>query len=261
MNALISRRPVAICLSMGKVGSTSILRALEMTSYRNAVQHVHFLNKFQLNDVIDEHREAGFKILPAHIYASKQISKVLPHIDNERVRFICPVRDPVAFSVSNFFQNPYFFRNEMQSSLDTTSDILSFLASKVLYPQSASMRYWNQWFRVEVVENLGVNMRNVAFSKDRGWEVYQSEDIRVGVIKLEKMNSVFENFSQDLLGVRVKLRERASNERGLRNTMYAKVLEELRVSDDTLDEIYDEDWVKYFYSDSEIEKFKKRWRS
>lgn len=256
----LGKRPIILSYSMGKVGSTTILRAIKRSEFRYAVQHIHFLNRELVDSTALLHKNSGFLFSPAHIFASRNILRLKANNPETKFCTISPVRDPVAFAVSSFFQNPYFYPDfSLQFSEENVPAIREFVSNEILHSESASIRYWNTWFEVELENLIGTSISDVGFDRERGWEIYSGSNVSAGVVKLEVLSTAFGDFSEKLLGSAVLLPQERFNNRGGVNDVYGSVVEEVKVCEKELDKIYNSKWVRFFYNDSEISDFKKRW--
>jgi hypothetical protein len=246
---------------MGKVGSTSILRTLKSTRYAQGAQHLHFLNPETLPTIHDIHRMAGFKEAPAHLKATESFNEVRSAIDPDRLFVIMAVRDPVAFAISDFFQNPYFFKDfDLELTERNAAQIERYLRDVVLAPTSSSFRYWNEWLSKEMEDVFDFRFSDHQFDQLKGWAVLDCDQAKIGCIQLETMSDEFQNFTLALLGERIPLNGRIANQRSNQQKFYGQLIQRLSLSRGHLEQIYASSRVRYFYSDEQIERFMQRWQ-
>lgn len=252
--------PVVLSYSMGKVGSTSILRALKSMPFKNGVQHLHFLSDEGVERAEERHHGAGFAKLPPHLLASRNFIEMSGAIDKGRLRVIIGTRDPVAFTISNVFQNPYFFPSlPSHSELGNIDAVIDYLREVALAPDSESVAYWRSWFVDEVEGVFGPSIREEIFDSERGWSSFDADGIRLGVIQMEQLDSCFSELCQALFGDVPYVGIGHSNVRSARSSVYQEVMRRLRVNLDILDKIYADPWVRRLYSSSQIQRFRQRW--
>jgi hypothetical protein len=248
--------------SMGKVGSTSIFKLLKKTRYASGVQHLHFLNKNSINFVEKLHREAGFKWGPEHLLATKNFHAIAPSIDPKRIRLITAVRDPVAFAVSNYFQNPYFFNGpSLEKDKLNEEEVIKYIESDIIDVESKSIFYWRNWFEEQISCKFGINLLEQKFDTENGWSIIEAHDVQIGLIQLEKLGVNFEGFTEALLGTSFSLPQNKANQRILNTPQYPEIVRKVKIPTDKLDQIYSNEYVRFFYSDEQIRAFKKRWSS
>ncbi len=253
--------PVVLCYSMGKVGSTSIFKTLKRTKFAGGTQHLHFLNSGSIPEVRDIHRRAGFRGDPAHLKAARLFIKVRSEISPSRLVIITAVRDPVGFAISNFFQNPYFFRDfKLPLVQDNAEEIKWYIENSVLEPNSSSFQYWNNWLVNELERVFNFKFFDHPFDQNKGWSVIQSDRAKIGCIQMEMLNEGFPNLAMSLVGEEINLTDRTANSRAHFHQYYRELVRRISVPKESLELIYQSPFVRYFYSNEQIEQFIRKWQ-
>jgi len=176
--------------------------------------------------------------------------------DGEKQRIITPIRDPISRNISAFMHNLY--RHGLKTVMDTgesfMDNILSFITSKYDL-------LWD-WFDDELKQVFHIDVYDYPFDKDQGYSIIQKDNIEVLIFQLEKINSL-ENIIGEFAGVS---NFRLSNEKVADDEIYKYIYRDLknsfRLPNDILSLYYGSDSrIHFFYSDSDIQNFTKRWKN
>ncbi len=98
------------------------------------------------------------------------------------------------------------------------------------------------------------------FDKEKGYAIMRENNVEVFVYQLEKLNNIIPELS-DWVGVPFDKLESANvGADKWTGESYKQAQRELTFSQEYFDACYNEPYVKHFYSDEDIEKFKARWR-
>lgn len=105
-----------------------------------------------------------------------------------------------------------------------------------------------------------LNSFDYPFSVEKGWSVIKQGNVEVFIYQLEKLNEIRENLSR-FLGIPLE-HWNLYNDAGSKwvADAYRTGKKEIRFSQEYVDTIYNEPWVKHFYSPEDIETFKERWK-
>lgn len=108
-------------------------------------------------------------------------------------------------------------------------------------------------------ENI-VNLYEHPFDKEKGYSIIKEGNIEVFVYQLEKLNSIVPELSK-WIGVPFdKLENGNVAADKWAGESYKQAQKEIEISQEYFDRCYNEEYVKHFYSEEDIEKFKARWR-
>lgn len=210
----------------------------------------------------------------------KQKKELLQAIKNTRnLKIVTGVRDPVARDISLVFQMLqdgacYLDGNEKCNFLLKVRDTVR--RNAMLKKGSLSANHgWSEhvknkvkygvvfdWFDWEIKRFFGIDIFQYDFDKDKGFSVIKENNVKIFVYKLEKM---------DEPDLKKALREfleiddfdiQHTNDGGKKNysLCYQEVLEKIKLGGDYIDFYYkDNPRMKYFYTDEEIEAFRRKW--
>lgn len=197
----------------------------------NAVNTALFImEKVGSSTLLNVTKNAGF---PAHrIHANN-----LDQFDIHSFRYIISsVREPMARNVSAKFE---FGRQEVHDD-----------------------RPMN-WFDEFIHPILGIDVYAKAFNRKRGWQLYETKQHRLLVVRLEDFDQVLPAALGALYEVEPERFEVLHVRRGVEadgwGEAYRQYLETIRFDEYYLDEIYASKYAKHFYTKKELEGFKQRW--
>jgi tetratricopeptide (TPR) repeat protein/glycosyltransferase involved in cell wall biosynthesis len=246
---------------MGKVGSTSIIKSLEQ--YGIPSKHAHTLSWSGI-----EHAEALFSknsksALPVWIRYYRGIRAEIDRLsDSGHWKIITLVRDPLRRYISELFQNfnRYFpdIRNFNNCDVSAIRDhIQQYLESFDEKKDHACC-----WFDNELKEVFGIDVFSKPFDTNRGYQQYSTERANVLLLRLENLSSCASEALEPFLSFSpFKLIDSNVSATKPYAKIYNQLLSNLIIDRSLLDRFYNNRLAKHFYSESEIETFKKEWSS
>ncbi|WP_305767545.1 putative capsular polysaccharide synthesis family protein [Candidatus Epulonipiscium viviparus] len=109
-------------------------------------------------------------------------------------------------------------------------------------------------------ENV-IDIMRYPFDKEKGYTIIREGNIEVFVYQLEKLNNLIPELSS-WVGIPFDKLENCNMaaDKWIADS-YKQAQKELVISQEYFDACFNEPYVKHFYSDADIEKFKNRWRS
>ena len=231
----LSRNTPILVYQMGKVGSQSVYYSLLRANYF-PVLFFHYVAQ------LEQERFPHYQYL-------KQILN-----DKSFVKIVTLVRDPVARNLSAFAHDfKGIFGSRMQShSLAELED---------MFWQYDRHLQGVQWFDEEFHVRTGIDVYSYPFDKERGFSVIQQGPIALLVLKLECPDAQKEYAIGQFVGIpnfRLK-RFNTAMEREYKAN-YKEFISAIHLPELYLDNLYGTKFVGHFYSEKEIEGFKKRWR-
>ncbi len=252
-----------IVFQPGKVGSMSVQYSLEKAYEQMRVpiiiHHVHALNH------LDEREEYVRKTRknPADsvrlIQEWRELRKEIDSLPQKKWNVINLVRDPVAIKVSALFQLldqhiPDWKDRKTRGEL-SISELEELFFSK----QEFSFFGLDHWYDNQIKALWGVDIFSEPFPHERGYQIYETANINLMIIRLEDLNRVAEKAFDEFLGI--KNFEIVNVNIGDEKP-YAELYNEFKkrpLPEDYVDKGYQTRFAKYFYSFNEITQFRKRW--
>lgn len=259
---LVGTSPLII-YQMGKVGSSTLWRSLEPFDLGRPAFRVHALSANRLDRML-----SGVSLSPRQYYEQRSehnlVGRYLAREWNrarghDRWKVITLVRDPLAQSVSTFFQlldlrNPGYLDEYSSGALGIERLVELFL------DQYKPYRIREGWFDAEMRKVFGLDVFEVPFDCEAGYSIYHADDADVLLIRLEDLDRCGKTAMQEFLGVCdfAVLRNNVGAEKE-----YSEVYREFRaraaLPERFVREIYDSDYAKHFYSPKEREAFAAKW--
>jgi len=231
--------PGIMVYSMGKVGQTSMVKALdgEGLSFWSA----HWVNA-------KEWPEAEFPTYVTEGAGEKVRSGHCPAL-----KILSAVREPVARAISALMQqlgrygNPTNY-DELYEALTTKFEV----------------RYPDWWFERDFSYITGFDPLQAPFRHSRGYEIYDHGRHRILFMRLEDADKVFAEATEELLGRRINMIHRNNRAYSLRShpmlTHYKKLLA-TPMPADFLDRCYSLKYANHFYTKDELAEYRRRWEN
>ncbi len=251
--------------SAGKVGSTSIVAGLAEAGFGTGTSRIfqtHLLNPKTL--------EGAYRRNPmgkGHLDASHQLLDLMQAGDFQHCMVIAGQRDPVAQSISIFFQNWSKYFGDRAPRECSPELVLEKLHQNL--PRLT--RYIFDWWKGQYEEVFDVSLAACDFDRARGLAVVHTEHKRTLVIyNLERGMKHLPAVLAQLTGLRALSIPRVNTvadrsyfkEYGSdpdAEGLYQTILETFRLSEDRLDTIYRHPVSRTFYDDEQTTAFKNRW--
>lgn len=116
-----------------------------------------------------------------------------------------------------------------------------------------------QQFYGEFCENI-VDLTNFPFDKDKGYALIRQGNVEVFVYQLEKLNDIIPEISS-WIGIPFSKLENGNltSEKRMAES-YKQAQKEIKITQEYFTKCFEESYVKHFYSEADIEKFKEKWR-
>jgi Putative capsular polysaccharide synthesis protein len=238
--------PVVV-FSMAKTGSSAVVEALRAAGV-DPVHHVHDLDPAFLVAEEQEYQWSGrpWRNWDAQVLARRPPTVAAPW------RVVSLARDPIAQSVSAFFQ-PAARRGYLGG--DATVDALLERFDDRL--ERMPMR----WFEAHVLPAFGIDVYAAPFDRDRGHQRLQSTGVELLLLRCEDVTTAGPEPLARLVGVDDAIEVPRVNRAEEKDhaDLYRAFLAAVRPSAAVLDRTYSSRYVQHFYSETEIEGFRRRW--
>ncbi|MGH8536812.1 MAG: putative capsular polysaccharide synthesis family protein [Gammaproteobacteria bacterium] len=255
---------------MGKVGSTSVYHSLRKACLNTAVYHIHVLTKEGIRWEEEAYfgksrrffHKSGLLAKPGLFqshYLYKQLSR---NKQSTRWKIITLVRDPIARNVSGLFSTierwiPDFYDRYSRKAIDT--DELAEIFLHDYHGRIDSYEFPFHWFSAELQPVFGIDVLSSEFPKSVGYKIYKSESIDLLLIKLEYLNQCFPAAIKEFLGFDIPLTSANVAADKSYYPLYQEFTRALKLPDAYIEQQYSCNYVRHFYSESEIDTFIKKW--
>mgnify|MGYP000595620150 FL=1 len=205
--------------TMGKVGSSTIVKSLDNQLHEYFVFHIHWLAVKNLTQdqnfyktFYQRNRKQGVyhKILPAYLiegrYINERINRSCNYKNIEKIFTL--TREPLARNISSFFENlKIFFGYDIDKNLrikdeDTVVDeLITLFCDEFIINNTVNFLDADPltWFDIELKEVFNLDVFNSEFPKEKGYKIYSNEVASVLLIRLEDLNECFSEASEIFL--------------------------------------------------------------
>ncbi|MEH0020718.1 MAG: putative capsular polysaccharide synthesis family protein [Desulfobacter sp.] len=178
----------------------------------------------------------------------------------KRVKIITIVREPISRNLSLCFQHfTDFVRDDVTNRCfdDQKSSVEMFshyLENKI--DQKAGI----YWFDREFLPTTGVDIYDFPFDREKGCTALQSGKYDILVLQLEKLNASMSSI-QEFLGLTepVELVQKNIGRKKWYHLLYQEFKSAYAPPQSLVDEIYTSRFMKHFYSDADISRFRRKW--
>lgn len=272
---------------MGKVGSTSVVSALQRIFPAQRIHQTHLLSdEGVLRGMewwLDQPNAPRVKV-PDHLLASIELGRQLADgVDSADWYLLCLVREPVGRNVSAFFQDLH--RQWLPHLPATSREICTRVLKGSADPTEAEFRallsdlsdvfenkfphgWYDRWFDEEMRDVFGIDVFAGEFPTDRGFQIYRNGTVRMLLLRIEDLPQVFDVAVREWLDgspfATVALppwREERANDAGAKRyaDLYRAFLDARLVSPEILATVGDSRTARHFYTPAERAEFRSRW--
>ena len=253
-----------IVFQMGKVGSTTIVKALHESMSETPVFHVHFLSEEGVADAKHRLRELT-KRSNANawcLYESDFVRRYLLKRDaGQKLKLVTLFREPVSRNISSFFYNVHKYVPGFNQYSIEDDRWLSELTNCYL-KQFPEHDYSLNWFDLEMKKAFDVDVYDYQFEKEYGYTIIQTDDVDILILKLEKLKEISGQALSDYFRVgNIRLKTENTSDEQSYTEFYKRFIESVKLPEWYLDTMYDSRYMRHFYTEDEIFRFRARWKS
>lgn len=208
-----------------------------------------------------------------------------------KVKIIVGVRDPIAQNLSVLYQNlnasgtvlPWmcleiekntsmnrcntiidkyekFLRND-SNNIQARFDLYNSIYTSCSIDEKNNIHSDYIQFFVPEFQKCQIDILKYPFDQEKGYGIIQEDNIEVFVYQLERLNNIIPEMSNWLEVSFDRLENGNITENKWLGESYQQALKEIQITQEYFDCCYNEPYVTHCYSQSDIEKFKSRWRT
>ena len=259
---------------MGKVGSSTIQRSLDVLNLGAPIFHVHYLSQPRVNELEKERRryfgteKYGLLKRPwMYQYLRKALER---QNEGHKWKILSLTREPIARNLSAFFENleftpagendsywiksDYYKINSVRVTLNDLESLISLFFDRLQHESPLD------FFDRELNNVFGIDVYASAFPKSVGYKIYAGEKADALIIKLENLNQcaqrAFKEFF-DFDGVNL-----VPGNIGSQKTyaaLYSKFKDDIKLPASYINRMYQSKYVRHFYSNAEVEALRSKW--
>jgi hypothetical protein len=252
-----------IIFQPGKVGSLSVHHSLQLAFQRlkvsTPIYHAHALNNLnERENFVRETRknpDASIQL----IQEWKELRKNIDDTPSQKWNIINLVREPVAMKVSALFhlldQHIPDWQKRHQNGKLPMAEIEELFYSK----QEFGFKGLDQWYNNQIKALWDIDIFSTDFPREKGYEIYKSEQITLLIIRLEDLNQIAQKAFHDFMGLEEFT---LSNVNVGEEKSYAELYKEFKsfpLPKQYVEDAYQTRYARHFYSQKELEAFQQRW--
>ncbi len=117
------------------------------------------------------------------------------------------------------------------------------------------------FFEQQLEPYLGIDIYREPFDKEKGFSIYKYGNVEIFIYQLEKLNSVFDKLAKFLEIENAQMVRSNDSKDKWYYEKYKDAEENIVLSREYFDKCYNGKYIKHFYSESDISKFKEKWES
>jgi hypothetical protein len=249
-----------IVYQMGKVGSSSMYWSLDALRLNVPVYHLHYLND------ADQIAMWAKKTLRVHDRELKMVAlakKLKDKIDRDlapRYHLITLVRAPIPRNLSTYFHNiDSYFPNVLER---VNSHSLSFQELADYFINEFHESTPERWFDRQVRDIFGLDVYAKPFARERGFQIYEHDNVRMLLIRLEDLNRVATAAMREFLHIPdFALVPANVGENKMYGGLYKEFLASLRLPCEYTEKTNSSQYARHFYTEQELAASVARWIS
>ena len=228
----LKKAPPAFIYQMGKVASSSIHHSLKK-QYPGPVAHAH------------------------HIGIDNWASELFYEWYNQghTIKIISPVRDPVGYNISSFFQNfEKITGAPFSDNKQETKELIQIFLEKSDHDAPL------QWFDNNLKRYFDIDVFDSDFPDD-GYKVYQHDNVDLLVFQISISDADKEKIIREFLGIpEFTLHNRNISSKKSYHQDYHDFKQRLRLPEEYLLKMKNSRFFSHFYSPQEIDKILLKWK-
>ncbi len=242
---------------MSKVGSTSVANALLNMKLGVPIHAIHILNQLDVLQANILKQKYNPKDSLSVIERGRKVREEIDSGNYPSWNIISMVRDPIARSISAFFQQLKETIPNIEKRIESdsvTADELQEIFIKSHYLKAA-----DEWFDNQLKPVFDFDIFAVPFDKEQGYEIYEEERFRLLMMRLENMNQIIQPAMKRFLGIE---NFHMSKQNVGKEKNYGKIYSaflKLPLPLSYVQEMYSTRTPTHFYSKEELDRFTDYW--
>lgn len=238
--------PVVIILTPGKVGSTTVYKA--MKKELNLVFHLHNFTKDSIEKSIIVNKKSSRGYAPLHLIKSKYLLEKVKK-NNSKIFLICLIREPIKREVSSIFQNIEMFKETVKNNfLKIDNDEVALLIKNRL-GNDTYLKELENWFNEQLFESFGFDI--YSFNLSKGYHIKKSKKVDLLFMRLEDLSNYFSTALSEylpFLNKKILLAKENVSYNKFYNLDYMKIRKNIDLSKyENQEHYFNNKFVKFFY--------------
>ncbi|MBW2085745.1 MAG: hypothetical protein JRI54_06930 [Deltaproteobacteria bacterium] len=260
---------------MGKVGSSSVTKSLEMAKIGRRIYHTHSLRP----EIIEKYerkrrgylgtdREGDLRHIWQYRYLREQIERGFLE-NGKKWKVVTLIRDPIARNISDFFENTEMLPSTSEQELRLRSVEYDFEIIIVnngldeliqLFFEKFPHDYPARFLDHEIKGVFNIDLYASDFPTSKGYKVYRGKKADVLLIRLENLNDCFTEAFKEFLNIDnlTLVSQNVGSQKDYAD-IYRMFKDTICFPESFLDTMYSSKFVQHFYSEAEINQFRAKW--
>lgn len=255
-------RPIII-FQPGKVGSLSVYNSLLASFNELGIQtpiyHSHALNNLEEREkfIIQTRKDPSPSLII--IQEWKELRKQIDAEPDKKWNIISLVREPIAMKVSALFHLLDQHIPDWQERHEKDELPLAEIEELFYSKQEFGFKGLDQWYDAQIKSLWNIDVFSSPFPAKQGYKIYKSKQITLLIIRLEDLNNVAAQAFKDFIGMEkfVLSKTNVGEEKSYAD-LY-KEFKSLPLPKNYVETAYETRYARHFYSNEELENFRKRW--
>lgn len=239
----------ALVFSMGKVGTSSLLKAMVASGCRAMKAHSLAVGRLQ-NKIAGD--SAGARVLKTDLRALDFAVKVLPGLPVLKV--VTPVRESIGRNMSGFFETLW------RRGIEPPYTGVSAESLHALYFDSFNHDRPDRWLEQELKPVLGRDALDLEFDAAAGWGRYRLGKVELLLVQIELGNKVLDELVSDFIGRPVEILHKNQGRREPWGQLYAEFKRTIAFPDDYLARVLGGRLMQHFYTEAQREHLRNFYR-
>jgi hypothetical protein len=252
-----------IVYQMGKVGSKTIEASLyqyfEQQNLRVDVYHTHnLINLSQMErNILANKDRPNPKATISQIRKDARLREIIDKNPKKRWNLISLARDPIAQNIGAFFHNMKEFIPDWKEKYESGNLDLENLQR--IYLEKYNHQATKRWFETQMEPMWNIDIYSAPFDREKGFSIYRAPKADLLLIRLESLNEcAAQAFSEFLNFINFHIVNKNIGEEKEYKALYRE-FKAYPLPDDFVEDMYNSRFANHFYSEHEIEEFKKYW--
>lgn len=235
-----------VIYTLGKSGSSSIYYTLMKRYPFKKFFHVHFLSDYWIREVFPNTPHVR------NIHKAEEYFKYKNKHTDRKTKFITLVREPIGRDISGFFQNYRL----MNIKIDKEN-----FESILIQIKERGHDLALNWFDTDFKNFTGYDIFDIPFNKELGYQIYIIDDkTELLIIRTDKLSDVFVEAMQKYTSITFdKLYNFNISSSKSDGDLIEQVKSNYYEDNNSLEVVYNSKFMKYFFTDEEIDKYKQKW--
>lgn len=201
--------------------------------------------------------------IPAFIHKVKTpVNKIITAVRepiSQNISLLFQVASECLFDQQEFWENDYSKLLEKAFLIDSDLDIENSIYRKLTRDEHKTMFIQN-FFEEQFKRRLGIDILSFPFDTQKGYSILKHNGVEIFIYQLEKFDPIQKELNS-FVGIdpNIKFEKANAAENKYYYSLYQETKQTIHFSKKYFEDTFDNEYIKHFYSESDIEKFQKKW--